>query len=170
MEYLKLGTIIKTRGLNGNVKIYSTSDFAYSRYQKGNKVFLRNNEDNSIKEFEVLDYSTDGNFDYVTFKGYESIEAISPFLKHDVLIIKEEHPLEDGFYYHDDLKSCAIYEDNKKIAEVISIEEYSSYKSLRIKFLHNNKEFLLPFIETFIKKIDIENRRIDVSLIEGMKE
>lgn len=170
MEYLKLGTIIKTRGLNGNVKIYSTSDFAASRYQKGNKVFLRNNEDNSLKEFEVLDYSYDGNFDYVTFKGYESIETITPFLKHDVLIIKEEHPLEDGYYYHDDLKACEIYEDNQKIADVISIEEYSSYKSLRIRFIHNNKEFLLPFIETFIKNIDIDNKHIDVKLIAGMKE
>ena len=169
MEYLKLGTIIKTRGLKGNVKIFSTSDFSSERYQKGKKVFVRNNENSSIKEMEILDYSFDNQFDYVTFKGYESIEEITPFLKHDILIIKEEHPLPEGVFYHQDLQQCFIYENNQKIAEVISVEEYSSYKSLRIKYFHNNKVFLLPFIDTFIKNVDLDNKRIDVSLIEGMK-
>ena len=34
--------------------------------------------------------------------------------------------------------------------------------------LKNEKTFLLPFIDNFIENVDIENKRIDVNLIEGM--
>ncbi len=169
MNYLKLGTIIKTHGLNGEVKVFSTSDFASKRYQKGAKVFLEDKENNKLIQMEVLDFFSDGKFDFIRFKDYETIEKITPFLKMDILISKDDNPLPNGLYYHDDLKKCDIYEDNKIIAKVIDIEEYASYKSLRIQYIDTKKIFLLPFIETFIKNIDIENKRIDVKLIEGMK-
>ena len=47
MDYLKLGTIIKTRGLKGQVKVYSTTEFAYDRYEIGAIVFLENPENRS---------------------------------------------------------------------------------------------------------------------------
>lgn len=169
MEYLKLGTIIKTRGLKGNVKIFSTSDFSKFRYQKGEIVYLRNNETNNIVEMEIEDYSEDHQFDYVTFKGYNTIEAITPFIKNDILITKEDHPLPDGLYYHQDLETCSIYENNIEIAKVLNVEDFNAYKSLRIKFNDTKKELLLPFIEPFIVNVDIKNKRIDVKLIEGMK-
>lgn len=169
MEYLKLGTIIKTRGLNGNVKVFSTSDFSDKRYQIGNKVYLRNNQNNQIVEMEILSYSNDNKYAYLTFKEYENIDAIKPFLKNDILIIKEENPLPTGVYYHADLIGCVLIEEQNEIGYVIDVEEYSAYKSLRVKF-KNGKVFLLPFIETFIKKVDIKNKRIEVKLIAGMKE
>lgn len=168
MNYLKLGTILKTRGLKGDVKVYSTSDFAPIRYKKGSHVFLK--KDETVLEVEVLHYSSDGKFDYLTFKNYETIEAITPYLSYDIVIIKEESSLPKGFYYHDDLMNCTLFENDIEIATVKSVEEYASYKSLRIVFKKNNKEFLLPFIAKFIKKVDIENKRIDVELIKGMDE
>ncbi len=168
MSYIKLGTILKTRGLKGNVKVYSTSDFASLRYKKGAKVLLKNDE--KIIEVEVLNYTSDGKFDYLTFKDYDTIEKITPFLNFDIVLNKEESILPKGYYFHDDLIRCKIFENNIEIAKVIDVEEYSSYKSLRIVFLKNNKTFLLPFIKQFIKKVDIENYRIDVELIKGMGE
>lgn len=170
MEYLKLGTIIKPRGLNGTVKVFSTSDFSSQRYKKNSKVYLRNNITNAINEMKVSDYSTDGKFDYITFSGYDTVESITPFLKNDILIIKENNPLPEGLFYHDDLSKCSIYENNVEIAKVKNVEDYNAYKSLRIVFIDSKKEFLLPFIDTFIKKVDITNKRIDVELIDGMKE
>ena len=53
MDYLKLGTIIKTRGLKGQVKVYSTTEFAYDRYKKGSIMFLENPETRDLKEVKV---------------------------------------------------------------------------------------------------------------------
>lgn len=169
MEYLKLGTIIKTRGLKGQVKVYSTTEFAVNRYKKGNFVILKNQENDDIKEFEIESFSTDGQFDYLTFKGYNTIESITPFIKYDILIIKEENPLPNNMYYHQDLINCEVFNNNICIGKVIEIEEFTSKKSLRI-LLKNNKTLLLPFIDVFIKKVDIKNKKIDVTLIKGMIE
>lgn len=169
MEYLKLGTILKTRGLKGQIKVYSTTEFALDRYKKGNIVILKNNETNDIKEFEIESFSSDGQFDYLTFKGYNTIESITPFIKYDILIIKDENPLPKNMYYHQDLINCEVFSNNSLIGKVIEVEEYTSKKALRI-LLNNNKTLLLPFIKVFIKKVDIDHKRIDVNLIKGMIE
>ena len=168
MSYLKLGTILKTRGLKVQVKVYSTTEFPYDRYESGAKVLLQNPENKSILEMEIESFSTDGQFDYLIFKGYNTIESITPFIKHDVLIVKEENPLPEGMYYHSDLTNCSVYESDTLIGKVKLVEEFTARKSLRIT-LTNGKELLLPFIEVFIKNVDIENKRIDVKLIEGMR-
>ena len=40
MEYLRIGVIINTFGLKGELKIKSFSDFDDERYQKGNEVLV----------------------------------------------------------------------------------------------------------------------------------
>ena len=148
MNYLKLGTIIKTRGLKGQVKVYSTTEFAYDRYEKGAIVFLENPETRSMKEFEVESYSNDGQFDYLTFKGYNTIESITPYIRHDILISKEENPLPEGLYYHVDLINCDVYDDNKHIG--------SSNVRQRLKMLCNgtlNVESTLGVGTTVLIKI-----------------
>ena len=168
MSYLKLGTILKTRGLKGQVKVYSTTEFAYDRYELGAHVLLKNPENENITEMEIESFSSDGQFDYLIFKGYNTIEAITPYLKHDILIIKEENPLPKGMYYHADLKNCSVYENNELIGKVKEVESFTAKKSLRI-ILTNGKTLLLPFIEAFIVNVDIDSKRIDVKLIEGMR-
>lgn len=166
MNYLKVGTILKTRGLKGEVRIYSTTSFARERFKKGNKLYLKQDED--YIELTIKAKSNDGTYDLLTFEGYETIEAVTPFLKHDLYIIKEEHPLKKGYYYFSDLNGCTILNDGLDVGIVINVEEYNGLVYLRIKT--NHKDLLLPFNEAFIKKVDIEQKRIDVSLIEGMLE
>ena len=43
MKYFKIGEVINTHGLKGELKIYSTSDFDDERYQIGNTVYLYQN-------------------------------------------------------------------------------------------------------------------------------
>ena len=40
MEYLVVGTIVRTIGLKGEVKIYPSTHFRDSRFAKGSHVFL----------------------------------------------------------------------------------------------------------------------------------
>ena len=168
MSYLKLGTILKTRGLKGQVKVYSTTEFAYDRYEKGAHVLLKHPEFDNLIEMEVESFSSDGQFDYLTFKGYNTIESITPYLKHDILIVKEENPLPKGMYYHSDLIDCSVYENNTLIGKVKEVESFTSRKTLRIS-LTNGKTLLLPFIEAFIIDVDIDKKQINVKLIEGMR-
>ena len=47
------------------------------------------------------------------------------------------------------------------------MEEYPSTITLRIK-RKNNKDFFVPFVNEFIKKVDIVKKEIIIKVIEGM--
>lgn len=171
MEYLTLGKIIKTRGLKGVVKVFSMTDFAKQRYKKGNKVYLYNEHTDTRIEATVESYSTNGQVDLVSFKEFIDINMVEKYLGYFIQIKKDEAPkLQSGYYYHSDLIGCSIInQENATIGKVIKVEEFTAQKSLRIE-LENGKHFLLPFVEPFIKNIDIKNKVINVELIKGMAE
>lgn len=170
-ELLSLGIILKTRGLKGEVKVKSFTDFASIRYKKGNKVYLYNERNNDLIEVHVSHYSFIQGFDYVIFKEYPTIEQITPFLNYEIVVKKDEQPkLSDDSYYFSDLISLnVINQNNENIGKVIKIEQFSANETLRIR-LNNSKDLLLPFMKAFIKKVDLENKAIYVNLIEGMIE
>ena len=66
MTKLIIGTILKTQGLKGCVKVFSQTDFAPTRYKKGNNVYIETKQGEEIK-VTVSDYYFYQGFDYVTF-------------------------------------------------------------------------------------------------------
>ena len=171
MKLLNLGTILKQKGLDGTVKVYSTTDFADIRYKPGNKVYLHNERTNETKEVTVKDYYPQGQFDYVTFNELNSFESVDPYIQWKVCIDKDNSPLEDGLYYFCDLEGCKVIDTKLgDIGVVKTVEEYTGRRSFRIKLNKNNKEILVPYVDAFIKEINIEAKTINVTLIDGMVE
>ena len=169
MEYLSLGLILKTRGLKGEVKVKSSTDFASTRYKRKNKVYLYKEATGDMKEVHVASYSFNQGFDYVSFEELKDINLVLPYIGYEIVVIKEEQPsLKKDTYYYGDLIGCEVYDQNDTlIGKVTKIEDYSANQTLRIK-LNNGKDLLLPFMKAFIKKVDIENKKINCELIEGM--
>ena len=63
-----------------------------------------------------------------------------------------------------------VFEKGEKIGEVIDIMETAAHDILVIQDIKNHKEILVPQIDVFVKKIDFDNNKMDVELIEGMRE
>ena len=40
MDYIKIGKIVNTRGIKGELKIHSLTDFQNDRYKKGNTIYI----------------------------------------------------------------------------------------------------------------------------------
>ena len=64
----------------------------------------------------------------------------------------------------------AVFEKNEKIGEIIDIMETAAHNILIVEDTVNKNEIMIPQVDEFVKKIDFENNRIDVELIEGMRE
>ncbi len=171
-NYLNIGIIIKTRGLKGVVKVKSTTYFANIRYKKGNKLYLVNEKTNEIIEVTVNTYSNEGEFDFVSFKEFETINDVEKFIGWYIQVKKEEIPnLPKDTYYFNDLISLDAYdENNNKFGTIIKVEDFTSQISLRIKLLNTEKTILIPFVKFYIKKVDLENKKIIIHLIEGLIE
>lgn len=169
MKYLKLGKIISTKGLKGVVRVYSTTDFAEKRFKKGNKVYLEKN--NQLFEMIIATYAEEKGFVLVSFKDYQDINLIEPFLQAEIQVSLEEiPPLEDGYFYHYQLIGLKVIDqEGKEFGKVQNVEEFTANRSLRI-LLPNGKTFLLPFIKPFIKNIDLEKKILEVELVKGMGE
>ncbi len=170
MTKLIIGTILKTQGLKGTVKVFSQTDFAPTRYKKGNTVYIETKSGEEIK-VTVKDYYFYQGFDYVTFEEYPTIESIEPLLGSKIFANKEElPPLEEGSYYFCDLIGLDVIDETRgNVGKVIEINDYVGRRSLRV-LLKNKKEILIPYIGAFVKKVDLANKKIEVTLIDGMVE
>ena len=162
-----LGTVVATFGIKGEVKIHSNTDFAAYRYKKGNKVILHSPIKNTDEEFKIISHRTNKNVDIVLFEGIINPDMAQKYVGYQVLIERDQDELEDGIYHYEDIYLCDVYHNDVKIGKVIDMINSTSHVTLRIK-RDNKKDLLYPFVDRFIKSIDVKEKRIDVNPIEGM--
>ena len=53
MDYYKVGTIVNTQGLQGEVRVISVTDFAEERYQKNAELALFDKQDKFVRMLKV---------------------------------------------------------------------------------------------------------------------
>ena len=120
MEYLLLGHIVGSFGLDGTLKVISTSTFQDVRYQKGNKIYLGREK----KELTVESYRANGKFDFIKVLEIQDKETADKLKSESLFGIKDLSLLDKGFYYFSDLETCDVFdEDTNKIGKVIKVEE-----------------------------------------------
>lgn len=168
MEYVSLGKIVDSFGLDGTIKIYSTTNMGTKRYKKGSSVFLLNPLDNSRTEYKVLSYRHSEPFDFVKLEGLNTPEEVKALKGIEIQVVKDNKDLEEGSYFYSDLIGCLVYSETKEeLGKVKAVEEFPAQLTLRV--LRKNKpDFFVPFIKEFIVKIDIENKAIFIKVIEGL--
>lgn len=170
MEYLTLGIIIDSFGVDGTLKIKSSTTKGNVRYKKGNVIFLVSPDQQERIELHVEKYRNSQGIDFVKVNEINSLEeALSK--KHYLLqVIKDQNDLEKGEYFFSDLEGCLVIdnENKKEIGKVTTVEEFPAQITLRVKYMNNNKTFFVPFIEDFIAEVDIENKKIYVNVCKGM--
>lgn len=164
IEYLLIGKIIKPHGLKGEVKIKSSSFFSSIRYKVGNTIYLK--KENEYIPLVVNSYSKTNEFDVVSFLGYLDINLINDLLGKELYIIKDYKSIPNGYYYFSDLVKCKVITDSNLEGKVVEVLEYPANIILKVNF--NGKIAQIPFVDEYIKNVDIENKIIYINLIEGM--
>ena len=162
MEYVIIGEIVNTHGIKGELKIKSSTDFIEERFKKGNHVFL--SDHGNMIEMEVLAHRFHKGHVLVTFKGYQDINLVEQYKGCLLYANKDTELLVDGEYYVGDLIGCEVYNYGELIGTLKDIQLYEHHDLLVVE---GKKKILIPYVEAFVKEEDIENKRIDVELIEG---
>ena len=168
MAYLKIGKIIDSHGLDGTFKVFNTTDSPKKRYAKGNKVYLYNEATDERIEMTVASFRLSGQIAFVKLEGINNPEAAKEFKGFEIHTIKDRKDLVVGYYFYDDLVGCSIIDQNKNnLGTVSKVEEFPAQITLRVK-RQNGKDFFVPFVKQFIKKVDIDGKKIYIEVIEGM--
>ena len=167
MEFLTVGQIVRTIGLKGEVKIYPSTHFRDTRFKKGSRVFLLNDNNEIERELTIKSHRVNGNCDNLIFEEISSIEEAEKINKKHLFVEKNREILGKNEFFYSDLVGMKVNFDNgKEIGVVKAIEEYNSYVTLRVKT--NGKDVLVPFVEAFIKSVSLEEKQIIVKFIEGL--
>lgn len=169
-EYLLVCKVLKPLGLNGEMKVYSYTTFKDIRYKKGNALYIKDN--NEYKALTIKShYSKGGNIEVISFKDYEDIKLIAPFIGQELYALKDEKLLnKNEFYYSDLINLKVLDEDNNELGKVISVEEFPAQITLKISKNPAKAHFFVPFNDFFVKKVDLENKEIIIHLIEGLTD
>ncbi len=165
MEYVTIGKILNTFGIKGELKVDVYTDFPEDRFQKGSTVYIGDD----YLPFKVASHREHKGFMLLLLEDNEDINLVEKFKGMYLYKSKDDiMPLQDGQYYFSDLKDLDVYADDERIGKVLNVESGLRNNNLRVLKAEDNKEYLIPFIPVFIKKVDLEERRIDINRIEGL--
>ena len=165
---LKVGKIVNTHSLKGEVKVISSTDFEEERFKKGSKLLItRGNQ--LIREVVVQSYRNHKNFLLVKFEGIDSVEEAEKLKNLQIKIDSTEvGELEENEFYFHQIIGCEVFDENdKNLGEIIDILTPGANDVWVIKG-ENGKEILIPYIEDVVKKIDITNKKVNIEVMEGL--
>ncbi|HEG2580826.1 TPA: 16S rRNA processing protein RimM [Campylobacter lari] len=157
IQVAKLG---KSVGLKGYVKLHNLSDF-YEQFKIGVKFFDINQKIYTIKAF-------DKTRSLVLFEGFESVETAKTLtnitLFQTIEATKETCKLKKDEYFYFDIIGCDVFENEQKLGVVEDILEngvgYLFCIKCDEKLQTKVKNFYIPYVDKYIQKVDVENKKI----------
>lgn len=160
MQEVYIGEIVNTHGIKGELRIIS--DFKYK-----DLVFVPNFTlyvGKRREKLTITSYRKHKNYDMVTFAGIDDINDAIAYKGDSVYIDRSD--IEFPGYLSQDLVGLEVYSNNKLVGIVESIINNTAHEIIVIN--KNNNRNMIPFIDEFINKVDIDNKRIDINEIEGL--
>lgn len=167
-KWFNVGKIVNTHGLHGEVRVISKTDFPEERYQKGNILYLFENEKDPL-QLTIKSHRTHKNFDLLTFEGYENINKVEKW-KNSLLKISEEQltSLDEGEYYFHEIVGCKVFTiEGEEIGVVKEILTPGANDVWVVKGI-KGKEHLIPYIDEIVKSVNVQEKSITIEPMEGL--
>ncbi len=105
-------------------------------------------------------------------EGIEHINQAEALKGMKIFVSEDEVEIDEDEYLWQDLIGCTVFDqDGHKLGEVSALHEYGAQDNLEIKTtegMDESGEWLLPFIEDVIVEVDLDARKIQVELLDGM--
>lgn len=152
MDYIYIGKIVNTFGIKGEVKIISDFYEKDKIFKKGFKLYISP----MYIEEEILSTRVHKGYNLVLFKNYNNINDVLKYKGMGVYIKRSDLSLDKDEYLIEDLVGYEVYDEDKLLGKV---DEVSKNNSVLLK-INGDKVFYIPFIDEFIIKVDVENKKI----------
>ena len=159
MDYIYIGDIVNTHGLKGEIRIISEFKFKDTAFAIGRKCYIGKDH----KEEVIETYRKHKDFDMVTFKDKKHIDDVIIY-KNEPLYVHRYDITYDG-YLDEDLIGLDVYCEKVHIGHVDSILKTNAHDILVVK---NGSKHMIPNVEEFIKKVDLENKVLEINYMKGL--
>ncbi len=168
VEMFTVGKIVNTHGIKGELRVLPTTDDS-SRFKQLKTVYVENKE---ISEYEIEAVRLHKTFVLIKLKGIDDMDS-AQMLKGSILKIdrKDSLPLKEDEYYISDLYGLRVVTEDGKVLGVLEDILFSAANDVYVvKSEERANDLLIPAIKQCIIKVDIENKEMVVSLLDGLLE
>ena len=160
MRLLEVGEIIRTHGIKGELKVkISTDDL--SRFDKGTILYIGDEKESVV----VTSSRMHQGMMLITINSMFDINQVLKYVNKIIYCDVDALDDDDAIYY-DDLIDCKVLVDGKEIGIVNDIIEVPQGALLEINVKGEMK--LVPYVDEFISEVDIDNKVIVITPIEGL--
>ncbi len=161
-EFLETGKITGTHGVRGMVRIQPWCDSNEFLCSFGS-IYLQ-----SGRELKVEKMQPHGTVVIAKLKGIDSIADAEALREKVIMIKRSDVQLEAGRYFVDDIIGCKVYniENNELLGEVCDVSATGANDVWHVKC--EQGVHLIPKIDEIVKSVDIENGRIEISVMKGL--
>ncbi len=166
MDYIPIGTITTTQGLDGAVRVKSDSDFKESRYQAGSRLYIRK----AARRIPVTvaSHREKGTLDILRFEEFASIEEVEPFKGCTLEVhVSDRDPLEAGAYYYDQLAGLEVLLEGRRVGVVKDVFPVPQGTMLRVS-RENARDALVPFLKEYVRHVDVQQGYLELEPLEGL--
>lgn len=163
-DFVLIGRLQRVHGVHGEIAMRVLTDFP-QRLRRGKKVFLGPEH----KQFTISTVRTKEPLLLLSFEGVDTREKAQLLTNLEVYTPVQELPaLPEGSFYHHQLIGLQVFENEILIGQISEVLETGANDVFVVQEI-GGKELLLPNIPSVILKVNLENQRVDVHVLEGLR-
>ena len=166
VEYFEIGQISNTHGLNGELKVRPFTE-SKKRFEELSSILV--DFKGELKKYDIEKIRYQNDIVLLKLKGIDDIDEALKLKGNYIKIPRDDaQKTEKDEFFIAVLLGCMVYQ-NDLIGVVDDVFTAGASDVYVIK-RKGKKDLLIPAIESVIKNIDIENKRIDVEIPRGLDD
>jgi 16S rRNA processing protein RimM len=160
--------VLKTQGRRGEVAVEVHSDVP-DRFYQGMKLWALE-EVGSRRGLKIEELWPHKRHLVLKFAGVDSISDAETLVGCELQVpVSERATLEPGWNYVSDLIGCVLFSGDREVGTIQNVQFGAGEAPLLIVSA-GSKEYEIPYAEAYLQSVDLENRRIQMLLPDGLLE
>jgi len=161
MELIKVGKIVNTHGIKGELKILSRFEYKHLVFVKDQIIFI---DDSS---YQITNYRHHQQFELITLNGFNNINDVLLFKGKNIYVDRSSLSLDQNILATD-LIGYQVFDQGLLIGEVVDLEDRGA--GLLLVVQTKDKKIFIPKVDAFIENIDQHKYIINIHHWEGLYE
>ena len=167
-DFITLARVVKTQGRRGEVAVEVHSDVP-DRLHAGLRVSALA-EDNSRREWQIENAWPHKDWLVLKFPGVDSISDAEVLIGSELQVpASERTKLESGAAYVSDLVGCVLFDRDREIGAIRDVR-FGAGEAPLLVIGAGKSELEIPYAQEFLLRVDLEGKRIEMNLPEGLLE
>lgn len=162
--FVLIGRLQRVHGVDGEIALRVLTDFP-QRIRRGKKVFVGE----AHRQMIIESVRPKAELLLLTFKGITTREAAQELTNLEVFVETGNLPkLPEGQYYHHQILGLQVFEGEELLGQLSEIIETGANDVFVIRLVRGG-ELLIPNISEVVLAIELEEKRMLVHLLEGLR-